>query len=151
MANVGRDTRYAPTEVPTRLPHRKAPSMSSWDETVFADESSTDFLTECDEVADDDRELVLALQDACTVALNHATPGDADHTTGLCAATVAAVWAGAPFTASDAVGEHPLIRARIGACPEGLQEVALQVLDAQLERLGEDAPDGLETCVEALS
>jgi hypothetical protein len=64
---------------------------------------------------------------------------------------VAAVWAGAPFTASDIVDEHPLIRTRIGDCPESLQEVALQVLDGHLERLGEDAPDGLETCVEALS
>ncbi|WP_297009082.1 DUF4259 domain-containing protein [uncultured Corynebacterium sp.] len=125
--------------------------MSTWDETVFTDENSTDFLTECDRVADDDRELVVALRDACTVALNHATPGDADHTTGLCAATVAAIWAGAPFTASDVVEEHPLIRARVGACPEELQEAALQVLDAQLERQGEEAPDGLETCVEALS
>lgn len=125
--------------------------MSSWDETIFADDSSTDFLTECDDVADDDRELVLALQDACTVALNHASPGDTDHTTGLCAATVAAVWAGAPFTASDVVDEHPLIRSRIGDCPDELQEVALPVLDGQLERLGEDAPDGLETSVEALS
>ncbi|AGP31391.1 DUF4259 domain-containing protein [Corynebacterium terpenotabidum] len=123
--------------------------MSTWDDTVFADENNVDFLVECDEL--DERDLVRALQDACTVALNHATPGDADHTTGLCAATVAAIWAGAPFTSAEVADDHPLIRSHIGACPDSFQEVALQVLDGHLDATGEDAPDGLETYVEALS
>lgn len=123
--------------------------MSSWDESVFADENSVDFLDECDEL--EGLDLVQALQDACTVALNHAAPGDPDHTTGLCAATVAAIWSGAPFTAAEVADGHPLVRARIGSCSDTLQEVALQVLDGYFESVGDDAPDGLETCVEALS
>lgn len=123
--------------------------MSSWDETIFNDEISTDFLDECDDL--DGLDLVQALQDACTVALNHSRPGDQDHRTGLCAATVAAIWSGAPFTSAEIADEHPLIRVRIGSCPDTLQEVALLFLDGYLESLGDDAPDGLETCVEALS
>jgi hypothetical protein len=123
--------------------------MSTWDNSVFAEEAATDFLDECDEL--DRSDFVAALVDACTVALNHAARGSSDFRTGLCAATVAAIWAGAPFTAADAVDDHPQIRSGIGECPEELQEVALQLLDRELETTGEDAPEGLETFVEALS
>lgn len=122
--------------------------MSSWDEAVFADENSVEFLAECDEL--DGADLVRALEDACTVALNHAEPGDADHMTGLCAATVASIWCGAPFTAAEVADDHPLVRSWIGECPDELREVALQLLDRHLETLGDGAPDGLETSVEAL-
>lgn len=123
--------------------------MSSWDEKVFADENGADFLRECDDL--DDLDVIQAIHDACTVALNHAAIGEPDHATGLCAATIAAIWSGAPFTATLVADEHPIIRARIGSCPESLKEVAIQLLDGYLETRGDETPDGLETCVEALS
>lgn len=123
--------------------------MSTWDQYLFADESSADFLAECDDL--EGRDLVQALQDACTVALNQAAPGEPDHTIGLCAATVAAIWSGAPFTAAEAADTHPLIRAHIGSCPDTLKEAALQLLDGYLDAVGDGAPDGLEIYVEALS
>lgn len=130
-------------------PVERTRDMSTWDESVFTDEAATDFLDECDDLEQAD--YVAGLVDACTVALNHASRGTDDFRTGLCAATVAAIWAGAPFTAADEVDAHPAIRAGIGECPEELQTVALQLLDRELEQAGDEAPDGLETVVEALS
>lgn len=135
--------------------------MSTWDETVFADDCNADFLGECDDLDGD--ALVGALTDACTLAVGEAEAGaagmagtegagvSADYLNGLCAATVAAIWSGAPFTTASVADEHPFLREGIGQCPDGLQEVALQLLDGELEAAGDDAPDGLETVVEALS
>lgn len=132
--------------------------MSTWDETVFADDSNADFLAECDDLDGD--ALVEALTDACTLAVGEVDAGNAgreglgvnpDYLNGLCAATVAAIWAGAPFTTASVADEHGFLRDGIGQCPDGLQEVALQLLDGELEAAGDDAPDGLETVVEALS
>lgn len=132
--------------------------MSIWDETVLADEANAEFLADCDDL--DGGDLVDALRDACILASDAGTGGrpvgeqagnDADYANGLCAATVASIWAGAPFTAASVADEFAFIRAGIGECPERLQDAALQVLDAELEAAGDDAPDGLETAVEALS
>lgn len=128
--------------------------MSTWDETVFADDTNADFLADCDDL--EGEALQTALQDACTLALDSdaADEGravDPDYINGLCAATVAAIWSGAPFTSASVADEHPFIRAGIGQCPDSLQGIALELLDAELEAAGEDAPDGLETAVEALS
>lgn len=128
--------------------------MSTWDETVFADEANTEFLEDCGELDGD--ELTDALRDACTLALNTDVAGqgrgvEPDYINGLCAATVASIWSGAPFTAASVADEHPFIRGGIGECPEDLQDAALELLDGELEASGDDAPDGLETAVEALS
>jgi hypothetical protein len=129
--------------------------MSGWDDAVFSDDDNVEFLDECDDLEGAD--LVQALVDACTIALNADRPEgdrtpDAEYSIGLCAATVAAIWSGAPFTAASTADEHPYIRRGIGQCPDELQEVALQLLDRELEEEdGLDAPDGLETFVEALS
>ena len=123
--------------------------MSSWDETVFSDETNTDFLDDCVDL--EELDLMEMLEDACSSALNLARPGETDYVNGLCAASVAAIWCGAPFSASDVVSDYPFIRRYIGDCPESLQEAALQVLDRELDDSGADAPEGLETYVEALS
>ncbi|MEJ6549442.1 DUF4259 domain-containing protein [Corynebacterium sp. USCH3] len=137
--------------------------MSTWDETVFADDTNTDFLADCDDLEGD--ALASALQDACTLALDSGARGqggagtagtagttvDPDYINGLCAATVAAIWSGAPFTSAAVADEHPFIREGIGQCPDALQEAALELLDGELEAAGDEAPDGLETAVEALS
>ena len=128
--------------------------MSSWDTTVFTDESNAEFLDECDDLEGAD--LVQVLVDATTIALNGERPDDGedadpDFANGLCAATIGAIWAGAPFASASTADDHPYIREGIGQCPDALQEVALQLLDRELEEGPEDAPDGLEPFVEALS
>lgn len=128
--------------------------MSTWDETVFADDTNTDFLADCDDL--EGEALVEALQDACTLAQDsdagdEGRAVDPDYINGLCAATVAAIWSEAPFTSATVADERPFIREGIGQCPDALQEAALALLDTELEAAGDEAPDGLETAVEALS
>lgn len=123
--------------------------MSNWDEFIFHDEDNTEFL---DEFVDLDREeLVEALENAVTLAMHHAQPGDVEYTNGLCAATVAAIWCGAPFSSAVVADEHPFVRDMIGNCPDSLQERASLLLDRELESQGESAPEGLETFSEALT
>lgn len=126
--------------------------MSNWDEFIFSQEDNVDFL---DELADlDGPELAGALVDAVNLALREEQSGSVDYSIGLCAATVAAIWGGAPFSTATVADEHPFIRAHIGECPTNLQEVALQLLDREMERReGEEdlEAEGLETFVEALS
>ena len=50
--------------------------MSSWDTTVFTDESNAEFLDECDDLEGAD--LVQALVDATTIALNGERPDDGE-------------------------------------------------------------------------
>lgn len=126
--------------------------MSNWDESIFLQEDNADFL---DELADlDGPEIAGALVDAVNVALREEQSGSVDYSVGLCAATVAAIWCGAPFSTATVADDHPFIRAHIGECPANLQEVALQLMDGEMERR-EDEEDleaeGLETFVEALS
>ncbi|WP_462398327.1 DUF4259 domain-containing protein [Corynebacterium falsenii] len=127
----------------------KEKTVSTWDEKIFGDEDNQEFL---DELIDlDHREVEGALEDAVNIALLHADQGSSDYRVGLCAATVAAIWAGAPFSSASTADEHEFIRRYIGSLEPKLQELSLQLLDRELERGGTDAAEGLETCVEALS
>ncbi|HIW95476.1 MAG TPA: DUF4259 domain-containing protein [Candidatus Corynebacterium gallistercoris] len=128
--------------------------MSNWDETVFGDEDNTDFLDELNDL--DDRDLEEALEDAINTALHHAAISSGEYSNGLCAATIAAIWAGAPYSAATVADDHPFIRQHIGEVEGGLQELALQLLYKEHERRAEQMDDsedaeGLETFVEALS
>lgn len=134
--------------------------MSNWDEFIFSQEDNVDFLDELAEL--EAPEVVGALVDAVNLALRDGQPDSLDYSIGLCAATVAAIWGGAPFSTASVADEHPYIRAHIGECPANLQEVSLQLLDGEMERRAAsandgddtedgDEADGLETFVEALS
>ncbi|RAV33510.1 DUF4259 domain-containing protein [Corynebacterium heidelbergense] len=124
--------------------------MSSWDEQVFTGEDNVDFL---DDLVDlDETDLHEALEDAITIALKQASRGDVDYAQGLCAASIAAVWCGAPFSSTAVTEAHPFVREYIGDCPETLQQAAFQLLEAEFEAQGEDnLVEGLETYVEAVS
>lgn len=123
--------------------------MSVWDEVVFHDESNIEFL---DELVDlDQEEISTALEDSVILALRHAEPGDVEFTNGLCAASVAAIWCGAPFSSAVIADEYPFVREFIGQCPDTLQEQASLLLDQELDSRGDDAPEGLETFSEALT
>lgn len=123
--------------------------MSVWDEVIFQDEDNIEFL---DELVDmDQQDIEEALEDAVTLALRHASPGEVEYSNGLCAASVAAIWCGAPFSSATIADEHPFVRLYIGQCSDSLQERASTLLDRELELRGEDAPEGLETFSEALT
>ena len=123
--------------------------MSVWDQVIFQDEDNIEFL---DELVDmDQQDIEEALEDAVTLALRHAEPGEVEYSNGLCAASVAAIWCGAPFSSATIADEHPFVRQYIGQCSDSLQERASTLLDRELELRGEDAPEGLETFSEALS
>lgn len=117
--------------------------MSSWDEDIFSDEAVVDFL---DELADlDDEDVVAAVDDACALAVSGEEQGDEERRTALAAATIAAIWGGAPFSAGDVVEDYPFIRDLAGSGSENLNEHALEVLE------GVEEDYDLEAFIEALS
>ena len=116
--------------------------MTSWDEAIFTDDNSQDFLDELVDLDDDD--IIESVRDACLLAAgNDATEVEAHH--GWVAATIAAIWAGAPFSAGDAVAEYPFIRELSGTTDEQLTEAAAELLD------GVDGDYDLDPFLEALS
>lgn len=116
--------------------------MTSWDEAIFSDENNQDFLDELVDLDDDD--IVEAVRDACLLAAS-SDANDIELGNGYVAATIAAIWAGAPFSAGDAVAEYPYIRGLVGTHDEQLSEAAAELL-------GEVEEDyDLDPFVEALS
>ena len=117
--------------------------MSSWDEDIFADEVNVDFL---DELADlEDEEIVAAVDDACALAVSGEEQTEEEQRNALAAATIAAIWAGAPFSAGEVVEDYPFIRDLAGSGSENLNEHALELLEEV------EADSDLEPFIEALS
>lgn len=121
--------------------------MSTWDSIIFSSDAVIDLLEEVSVLEDDD--LSGALLDACRLAA-----GDADDDevrAGLGAATVAAIWSGAPFSAGQLVDEYPFIREGIGSCPEELREAAAETFDVLVPGLPEDEQEAVEDFAEAVN
>lgn len=117
--------------------------MSSWDEDIFADEANVDFL---DELADlEDEEIVAAVDDACALATSGEAQTEEEQRNALAAATIAAIWAGAPFSAGEVVEDYPFIRDLAGSGSETLNENALELIE------GVEEDYDLEPFIEALS
>lgn len=133
----------------TRTGQKKAKessSMGAWDDIIFRQEFTVDFLDEIDSLDPDDQ--VEAIGDACALAQGLSggdLSDDEDYARGLCAATIAAIWAGAPYSAGDVVEEYPFIRTLIGHGDEALNEAALELLE------NVDMDVDIEAYVEALS
>ena len=101
--------------------------MSSWDEEIFSTDVNVDFL---DELANLDEEGVIrAVQDACEVARSKNDLTEEEQLNAHAAATIAAIWAGAPFSASETVEDYPYIRDLVGTVDDTLTENALEILD----------------------
>lgn len=116
--------------------------MSTWEEYILSSDVNTDFL---DELADlEDEDIVEAVRDAVMLAASGDASGD-EESNGLAAATIAAIWAGAPFTAGEIITEYPFIRSLAGSGDEELNEKAAELLESV-----EDEVD-LEPFTEALS
>lgn len=121
--------------------------MFTWDSIIFRSDAVTDLFEEVATLEDDD--LADALRDACRL-----TAGDADDDearAGLGAATVAAIWSGAPFSAGQLVDEYPFIREGIGSCPEELREAAAGAFEVLVPGLPEDEQEAVEDFAEAVN
>lgn len=116
--------------------------MSSWDTAIFSDDANVEFLDELDALEGAD--LVQAVEDACLLAQQDQATED-ETLNGQAAATIAAIWAGAPFAAGDVADEHPYLRDLIGAGTPELTEAATDVLE------NADTEQDLEVYLEALA
>lgn len=117
--------------------------MSTWDEEIFTNETNVDFL---DELAGlDDEDIVEAVRDAVFLAAAGDGVSEDELSNGYAAATIAAIWAGAPFSAGDVVSSYPFIRGLAGSGDEELEEKAAELLE------GVEAEYDLEVFIEALS
>ena len=123
--------------------------MSGWDEYIFKESDNIEFLEELTDL--DDQDLYEAIEDAVNLALRTEDSDDVEYLNGLCAASITAIWSGAPFSSAVVAEDYQFIREHIGSCETSLQELSAQLLDKELERVGDEAFEGLETYAEALS
>ena len=73
--------------------------VSTWDMAIFNEDANVDFL---DDLADlDFDEAVEAVRDACLLAGDKGNATEEEILNGQAAATIAAIWAGAPFSAGE--------------------------------------------------
>lgn len=100
--------------------------MSTWDMRIFDDEANQDFLADLAELEEED--VVKAVYDACRLAVADRA-SEEEILNGQAAATLAAIWRGAPFSAGDVADDYPFIRDLIGSGSEELSEVAAEILE----------------------
>lgn len=117
--------------------------MSTWDEDIFTTDLNVDFLEEMANL--DEEGVIRAVEDACEVAHSKPNLSKEEEQNAQAAATIAAIWAGAPFSAGDVVEDYPYIRELVGSGSETLTENALEVLENVEEEYD------LEAFIEALS
>ncbi|WP_018296137.1 DUF4259 domain-containing protein [Corynebacterium lubricantis] len=117
--------------------------MSTWDSEIFAEETNVDFLDELVDLDDDD--IVESITDACLLVANQEKSTDDELLNGQAAATIAAIWAGAPFAAGDVAQQYPFIRGLMGEVDEKLAEAAVSVLEHA------DTEFDIDQFIEALS
>ena len=123
--------------------------MSNWDENVFGTETNADFLDDLNLMDEDD--IFEALEDACKLMLAESPADEEETDNALAAATIAAIWCGATYSASQIVNEYPFIRSNIGECPESLSDLATKVFDKYGEETDEDTIEDFEAFSEALA
>lgn len=117
--------------------------MSTWDENVLTSDDNVDFLDELSQL--DDEDIVEAVRDAIVLAATDDTVNEVEQANALAAATIAAIWSGAPFSAGEVVSSYPFIRSLSGSTDEELAEKAVQLLE------GVEEDYDLEPFIEALS
>ncbi|QGU03917.1 DUF4259 domain-containing protein [Corynebacterium comes] len=117
--------------------------MTTWDVSIFGEDDNIDFLDELNDLDHDD--IIEAVRDACLLVLKQPKVSETERLNGLAAATIAAIWAGAPFSAGDVADSYPFIRELIGSGDEVLNEAATEVLESVQE------DDDVDAFTEALS
>ncbi|MDO5077245.1 DUF4259 domain-containing protein [Corynebacterium sp.] len=117
--------------------------MGTWDMKIFAEDINVEFLDELSGL--DNEDIVEAIEDACKLVVGSSQVSEDEMQNGFCAATIAAIWAGAPYSAGDVVDEYPFIRELAGSGSEELNVSAAEVL----ERV--EADEDLDVYLEALN
>lgn len=117
--------------------------MSAWDVAIFNEDDNIDFLDELSDLDNDD--IVEAVRDACLLVLRQPNVKEVERLNGLAAATIAAIWAGAPFSAGDVADTYPFIRELIGTGDEALNEAAAELLESV------EGDEDMDAFTEALS
>lgn len=117
--------------------------MSGWETEVFSYDLNQDFL---DELADLDGEDAIggAVTDALEIALGD-SPREDDLVLGQAAATILAIWAGAPYGFGDTLSAYSFIRELIGYGDEEIRERAAAFLETI------DTEEDLEPYLDALA
>lgn len=101
--------------------------MSGWETEVFSHDLNQDFLDELVQL--DDEDILVAVVDALEIAVGD-SPREDDLVLGQAAATILAIWAGAPFGFGDTLSGYPFIRDLIGAGDEEIREKAGALLES---------------------
>ena len=81
--------------------------MGAWDIEVLNADINEDFLDELSSLEGED--LVEGVVDAIMLVAKGNATSDEEESNGECAATIASIWAGAPYSASDAIDNYPFI------------------------------------------
>ena len=122
---------------------RKERGVSTWDLAIFNEDANVDFL---DDLADMDiEEAVEAVRDACLLALDKDNATGDELLNGQAAATIAAIWAGAPFSAGEIADTYSFLRASSVELDEKLIDAAVAVLEDV------DSERDVDQFIEALS
>ncbi|QTH60408.1 DUF4259 domain-containing protein [Corynebacterium hindlerae] len=117
--------------------------MGAWDIAIFSDENNVDFLEEIATL--DSEDIVEAIDDAVALVASNKAVNDEETANGQLAATIAAIWAGAPYSAGEIAENYPFIRELTGSGSELLRERAAEILEEA------DTEEDLEAYLEALN
>lgn len=101
--------------------------MSTWDTAIFSEDTNVDFLDELAGLDADER--IDAVRDACLLAADSDHASEDELLNGQAAATVAAIWSGAPFSAGDIADAYPFLRGTEAELDEKLVDAAVSILE----------------------
>jgi len=94
---------------------------------IFDEDVNVDFLDDLAEMDFDER--VEAVRDACLLARDKDNASEDDLLNGQAAATIAAIWAGAPFSAGETADTYSFLRASSAELDEKLIDAAVTILE----------------------
>ena len=116
--------------------------MSTWDTYIFSEDVNVDFLDELAGLEPD--ETAEAVRDACLLAVDDSA-SEEEILNGQAAATIAAIWAGAPFSAGVIASSYSFLRGTSVELDEKLIDAAVSILESV------DAEQDVDQFLEALS
>ena len=117
--------------------------MSTWAMAIFDEDVNVDVLDDLAEMDFDER--VEAVRDACLLARDKDNASEDDLLNGQAAATIAAIWAGAPFSAGETADTYSFLRASSAELDEKLIDAAVTILEDV------DSEQDVDQFIEALS
>ncbi|SDS38387.1 DUF4259 domain-containing protein [Corynebacterium timonense] len=100
--------------------------MSTWDTDIFTSDANAEFLDELAEL--DIEEVREAVRDAVLLGASESATAD-EVANGRAAATIAAIWAGAPFSAGEVADTYGFLRNGAADVDEKIAELAVALLE----------------------